>query len=165
MADFMSNTVANLVGTFVGAGLALWSAWWLEQRRIASRELRLLQGLIERLHRSRAIAPGRTRASGPLTVKEQRDIDRCAQSVIATRDRIAAVRDELSVHQHAAEILERMFVYCLTYLDISDEVPESYVEALMALRRELASQLNELQQSVPSLVPKEPGTAQLKFIA
>lgn len=160
MGDFASNLVANLVGTFVGAGLAILSAWWLERRRTASRERRKLQALIDHLYGIRAIAPNRSRADGPLRDAEREDKERCARSILATRDRIAAVRDDITVHTKAIPILDTMFSRCLTYLNAADDPPEGYVEELMGLRASLVGDLGQLTGVLPALTGREPGTAQ-----
>jgi hypothetical protein len=156
---FISNLVANLAGTFVGVGLALLGTWWLERKYVASRERSQLQGLVDRLYRSRAIAPGRSRPrGGALSPAEETDRERCAQSVIATRDRIAAISERLTVYLDVVPVLDRMYVACLHYLERAEE-PTRYVDALMTLRADLVTHLDEVKALVPGLVMRDPGTA------
>jgi hypothetical protein len=160
MGGFTSNLVANLLGTFVGAGLALYGSWWLERRSVAARERSQLQGLVDRLYRSRALAPSRVRLrpDEPLSAAEVTDRERCAESIIATRDRIGSIAEGLSVHIGAAPLLDRMYVSCLHYL-VQAERPARYVDELMTLRAEVVLLLDELSTAVPSLTMREPGTA------
>jgi hypothetical protein len=160
MGGFTSNLVANLVGTFVGAALALLGTWWLARRHTAARERSQLQGLVDRLYRSRAIAPDRSRPDQPLSPTEERDRERCAESIIATRDRIGGIADELSVYLAVVPVLDRMYIACLHYLEEAEE-PRHYVEALMTLRAEFITLLEELNTLVPALTMREPGSAYL----
>jgi hypothetical protein len=157
--DFVSNAGANIVGTFIGAGLALVSSWWLQRRSAVRADRRHLQGLVDRLYRSRAIAPGRSRTEGPLSELEVTDCERGTASIIATRDRTATVCDALTVLTGAIAPLERIYVHCLDYLDASTDDPSGYLEHLMELREKLQAEVDALVVVVPGLTGRELGTA------
>lgn len=159
MDGFWGNTLASLIGTFVGAGLALASTQYWTWRGERMRDRRLLQSVIDRLYRSRALAPDQTGGHGNSDRIDQ-DRIRCTRSVIATRNRIATVSDELSGHAKGTAPLNTMYVACLQYLTRADRQPDNYVDALMALRHVLEAQVDVLCSSEKGLHYRDPGTAQ-----
>ena len=159
MNDFLQNVGANLVGTFAGAALAVFTTWAIDRRNRRRNNEKQLQSLIDRIYRSRALAPHRTRPPGPLTPAEQLDFERCSLSVIGTRDRIALVSDELHQTAQVTEVLNDMYAECLTYLEASEAAPENYLREMMTLRGRLDRDLRKLCALVPSLAYRAPGTA------
>jgi hypothetical protein len=159
VTDFVDNTLANVIGTFVGAALALLSTWWLRRRATKARERRILQGVLDRLYRSRAIRPGRCRPEGALTPTERVDFERCARSIVDTRDRIAAVGDEIEMYAGVTPVLDAMYAHCLDYLDASETDHTRYVTELMELRSALEIDARDLARIVPLLQARSFGTA------
>ena len=88
MTAFWESVASNIIGTFVGAGLALLTSFFIVRHGETRNDLRLLQGLIDRLYRSRALRPNQVTL--PFDSPEVRENERrCAKSVLATRDRRA----------------------------------------------------------------------------
>jgi hypothetical protein len=50
MSAFWESVAANIVGTFVGAGLALLTSYLVVRHGETRNDLRLLQALIDRMH-------------------------------------------------------------------------------------------------------------------
>lgn len=160
LATFATDSLANLVGTFVGAVLAILSTWWYDRRSRKTGEIRSVQSVIDRIHRSRALRPDRTRQPGALSHAEQIDFERCSASVLATRDMAAQVKMEISVLVDLIPALEAIYVDCLEYLDMTESEPEAFIEGLMQLRRNLIFEIDELCELESRLESKSPGTAQ-----
>lgn len=160
MQDFVTNAGANLVGTFVGAALALLSAWWVRQRDRRASDRRELQSLITRLHRMRALVPVEDTRPRDTTGEFREDFARCNSSVLAARDRAAAVCDGLASSRGYA-IADRFVGHCLDYLDGVDLDPDNYVALLMVLRARAFDVVRELVAALPELQPLEPGRARL----
>lgn len=161
MDGFLGNLLATLVGTFLGAGLALWAAHAQAKRTDTVRDRRLTQSVIDRLYRSRALRPkqvGGVRG----TEWDREDRKRCTASVITTRERIAYVSDELSVGAKASIELGRMHVACLRYLSREEREPAQYVSALMVLREALAKEVNALCDRDKQLQRRIPGAGDLE---
>lgn len=159
MNDFVQNAGANLVGTFAGAALAIMTTWGLERRNARRNRVKYLQALVDRVYRSRALAPGRARPSGALTAVEDVDFGRCAESVLITRERIRSASDELHQQPEVTRVLDDMYADCLAYLESSELDHAAYLEGLMFLRAELDDALGKLCSLVPSLIYRAPGTA------
>jgi hypothetical protein len=158
MDGFLSNALANLIGTSVGAGLALATALYLSSRDKKIRDRRLIQSVIDRLHRSRALRPNQTGGNGD-SPDVTADREYCAKSILATRDRIATVSDELSVRAMGFGALEKMYVACLRYLSRVRRNPNNYVDELMGLREALVVQINALCKSDKEMHRRLPGGA------
>lgn len=161
MNAFWSSALANLLGTFVGAGLALLSAWWLARRTTRAREHQRLQGLLNHLSRMRALAPSHRRRGEPLSPGWERDKERCGQSVLAARDRVGRVRDDLSIYRKVFPVLDDMYEHCLQYLSAEVHQPEEYQSALMNLRQKIVEDLRRLKHEVPSLKESTAAAANL----
>jgi hypothetical protein len=159
MSDFLSNTVSNLVGTFVGAGLALLSAWGVARRERARSEIRRLQRLIDRVYRSRALVlvPDCPVQTSPLDDLQQRDFQRVTASVLTTRDLIGGITDSLDAGRPVVAVLDDMYAATLKYLNTTEVDSRDYVNELMRLRNELFAGEQRLQQLHPKLVLREPG--------
>lgn len=161
MDGFWESVASNVIGTFVGAGLALLTSYLVVRRGESRNDVRLIQGLVDRLYRSRALRPGRAPGdwASPATQEDQK---RGTKSVLATRNRIASVSDDLSGHSQAFDELDAMHVACLRYLNAVEEDPSRYVEALMELRAELEPLVERLCTGVRGVVWREIGTADLR---
>ncbi len=160
MGGFWGNVIANLIGTFVGAGLALAIAQYLSSRGETMRDRRLVQSVIDRLHRSRALRPDQTGGQGDSPAIST-DRQRCTESILTTRNRIAAVSDELSGRAKASGALDAMHLACLRYLSRVERDPHNYVDALMSLREALVVQVDALCASDKELHRRVPGGADL----
>ncbi len=159
--DFWLGLVSNIIGTFVGAGLALLTTFWVVRSGEKKNDVRLIQAVVDRLYRSRALRPGRVPGDYSLeSVRE--DQRRGTKSVLATRDRIALTSDELSTHSNAFDELDAMHLACLRYLNAVEDDPSRYVEALMELRAELEPWLRRLCEVTKGVVWREIGTADLR---
>lgn len=161
MGGFWENVASNVIGTFVGAGLALLTSYLVVRHGEAKNDTRLIQGLVDRLYRSRALRPNRPPVDYELP-EIREDQRRCTKSVLTTRNRIAFVSDELSTHSQAFDELDRMHVACLRYLNAVDDEPSRYVDALMELRAELQPQLEQLCAATRGVQWREIGTADLR---
>lgn len=161
MNAFWESVASNVIGTFVGAGLALLTSFFVVRHGETKNDLRLLQALIDRLYRSRALRP--SQVPGPFDTPEARENERrCAKSVLATRDRIAFTSDELSGHSDAFDELDRMHVACLRYLNDVQDDPSRYIESLMTLRSDLTPEVERLCSRYRALQWREIGAADLR---
>jgi hypothetical protein len=165
MSGFWSNTVSNLVGTFVGAGLALLSAWYVATRDRARSEAQSLQRLVDRIYRSRAywpvpIGPVRTH---PLAADEQADFERVTASILITRALIEKAADSLDPKRKSVAILDDIYVAILKYLNATEVNAHDYVNESMRLREELVLGEQRLKQLHPKLILRLPGTAELQI--
>ncbi len=161
MNAFWESVASNVIGTFVGAGLALLTSFFVVRYGETRNDLRLLQGLIDRLYRSRALRPNQVEVQfdSPEARENQR---RSTKSVLATRDRIAFTSDELSGHSDAFDELDRMLVACLRYLNDVQDDPSRYISSLMALRAELEPEVAGLCSRYPALQSREIGAADVR---
>lgn len=161
MNAFWESVASNVIGTFVGAGLALLTSFFIVRHGETRNDLRLLQGLIDRLYRSRALRPNQVAV--PFDTMEVRENERrCAKSVLATRDRIAFTSDELSGHSDAFDELDRMHVACLRYLNDVEDDPSRYISSLMTLRSELEPEVGALCARYGALKFRRIGAADLR---
>lgn len=161
MNAFWESVASNVIGTFVGAGLALLTTFFVVRHGETKNDLRLLQALIDRLYRSRALRANQV--PGPFDTPEARENERrSTKSVLATRDRIALTSDELSGHSDAFDELDRMHVACLRYLNDVQDDPSRYIQCLMTLRSELAPEVERLCDRYHSLQRREIGAADLR---
>jgi hypothetical protein len=163
MSNFLSNTASNLVGTFVGAVLALLSALAVARRERARSEAQRLQRLIDRIYRSRALKPDRSRPlvkDVSLSDDKKADLGRTTASVFITRDLIEEAANSIDPKRKSVAILDKMYVATLNYLDATEEKPSSYADGLMQLREELSSCEWQLRQLHPKLTFREPGSAE-----
>jgi hypothetical protein len=159
--EFWLDLTSNVIGTFVGAGLALMTSFLVVRHGEKKNDVRLVQALVDRLYRSRALRPGRLPGDYSLEAVRE-DQKRGTKSVLATRDRIALTSDELSSHSQAFDELDAMHVACLRYLNAIEEDPSRYVQALMELRAELEPVLRHLCDATPGVQWREIGTADLR---
>lgn len=161
MDPFWESVAANVIGTFVGAGLALLTSFFVVRHGETKSDLRLLQSLIDRLYRSRALRAGQV--ENPFDSPASRENERrSTKSVLATRDRIAHTWDEVSGHSQAFDELDRMHVACLRYLNDVQDDPSRYISSLMMLRGDLEAEVRRLCDHHPSLTWRELGAADLR---
>ena len=161
MNAFWESVASNVIGTFVGAGLALLTSFFVVRHGETQNDLRLLQALIDRLYRSRALRPNQV--PGRFDTAEARENERrSTKSVLATRDRIAVTSDGLSGHSDAFDELDRMHVACLRYLNEVQDDPSQYIQNLMTLRNELEPEVERLCSRYGSLRAREIGAADLR---
>jgi hypothetical protein len=161
MNAFWESVASNVIGTFVGAGLALLTSFFVVRHGETRDDLRRLQGLIDRLYRSRALRAHQVEL--PFDSPEARENERrSTKSVLATRDRIAFTSDELSGHSDAFDELDRMHVACLRYLNDVQEDPSRYIAGLMTLRGELEPEVERLCARYRALQYREIGAAEVK---
>jgi len=161
MGPFWESVAASVIGTFIGAGLALLTSFLVMRRQDTRNDLRLIQSLVDRLYRMRALRPDRPAVDYGLP-EVQEDQKRCTKSVLTTRNRIAFVSDELSTHSQAFDELDAMHLACLRYLNSIDEDPSRYVQLLNELRAELRPPLERLCSETRGVILREIGTADLR---
>lgn len=146
----------NLVGTFVGALLALLSAWWLRLRQQRRDDRRLLQNLIDGLHRKRAFRPVDV-SGGELLDWDDEDVQGCIDSVLDARRRIEEAADRLSTSTDVGNALDDMHRECSSWLSRTRRRPGCYVVGLMELRARLLALEGNIVEAVPGLMLREPG--------
>jgi hypothetical protein len=95
-----------------------------------------------------------------LAQTEHADRDRCAQSVLETRDLLQKVIGQLTPTDPAQRGLIEMNAACLRYLTNETEEPAAYARHLQELRRELDHGQQKLQAVSQQLVIREPGSAE-----
>ena len=155
--SFWSDVVANLIGTFAGAGLALLSSWGLSRGARRRTEQRLVQSVVDRLARSRALTHQATDRTGELSPAERDDLRRSTDSILATREYVARVLADLGPRSRAAPLLEEVHGACAGYLRSVETVPEGYATALADLAGHLARTVGELSRADPRLTARRPG--------
>ncbi len=160
MNAFWESVASNVIGTFIGAGLALFTSFLVIRHSEVQNDLRLLQALIDRLYRSRALRAGQVQ--GVFDEAAQENERRSTKSILATRNRIALTSDELSSHSDAFDELDRMHVACLRYLNQTEDDPSGYITSLMTLRAELAPEVERLCARYKALRWREVGAADLR---
>lgn len=161
MGAFWESVASSVIGTFIGAGLALWTSFLVVRHQETKNDARLIQSLVDRLYRARALRPDRPPVDYGLP-EIQEDQKRCTKSVLTTRNRIAFVSDELSSHSPAFDELDAMHLACLRYLNAIDEDPSRYVQLLAELRTELRPPLERLCSETRGVNWREIGTADLR---
>ncbi len=160
MGAFWESVASNVIGTFVGAGLALLTSFFVVRHGETKDDLRLLQGLIDRLYRSRALRPNQV--AGPDSPVDQENQRRSTKSILATRDRIAVTSDSLSGHSDAFDELDRMHIACLRYLNDVQDDPSRYISSLMTLRAQLEPEVARLCARYRALQWREIGAADVR---
>jgi hypothetical protein len=159
MIDFLSNTAANLIGTFVGVGLGLLTARAVTRREQGRAEVARLQRLIDRMYRSRALAPKPFTAprTTDLDPAEQLHYDRVTRAIFGIRDLIEAAANTFDPRAKAAPVLDEMYGAVLVYLNAIEVDHRDYVNESMRLREALAQAAARLKKLHSSLVLREPG--------
>jgi hypothetical protein len=158
LSGFWADVVANLIGTFAGAGLALLSSWVLSMRVARRRETRLLQSIIDRLARSRVFTHTDVGDHvGALSAGQVEDSRRSTESILASREHIGLAMSEFGADSDVRQALEDMYGACALYLHSVENDPNGYVRAICDLREVLGGMERELHQLRPRLRLKMPG--------
>lgn len=159
MIDFVSNTAANLVGTFVGVGLGLLTARAVNRRTQSRAEVARLQRLIDRMYRSRALAvkPFTPPRIAELDANERLHYDRVTRAIFGIRDLIETAAGTFDPRAKAVPVLDDMYGAVLVYLNAIEVDHRDYVNESMRLRDALVQAATRLKKLHPSLVVREPG--------
>jgi len=159
MIDFLSNTAANLVGTFVGVGLGLLTARAVQRRAQTRAEVARLQRLIDRMYRSRALAlkPAGPPRTTDLDPTERIHHDRVTSAIFGIRDLIETAAGTFDPRAKAVPVLDEMYGAVLTYLNAVEVDRRDYVNESMRLREALRQAAAKLKHLHSSLVLREPG--------
>ncbi|WP_143590732.1 hypothetical protein [Thermoactinospora rubra] len=159
MDDFISNAAANLVGTFVGAGLAFLTAWAVARRQQALSEISKLQRLIDRIYRSRALrkVPRTAARSAELNEYERADCERVTRSIFTIRSLIEDAANTFNAGASTVSVLDDMYGATLDYLNAIEIDDRNYINEVMRLREALLEGERRLKQLHPKLVLREPG--------
>jgi len=159
MIDFLSETAANLVGTFVGVGLGLLTARSVTRRERARAETARLQRLIDRMYRSRALAlkPFTPPRTTDLDQNERVHYDRVTRAIFGIRDLIEAAANTFDPRAKAVPVLDEMYAAVLVYLNAVEVDQRDYLNESMRLREALLAASVKLTKLHRSLVLKEPG--------
>lgn len=159
MSEFVSDAAANLVGTFVGAGLALLTAWAVARRQQVIAEIGKLQRLIDRIYRSRALTQvsQSARRSAPLDECERADFRRVTGAIFTIRGLIEEAANIFDSRAPAALVLDDMYGATLDYLNAVEIDDRDYVNEVMRLRKALLEGEMRLKQMHSKLVLREPG--------
>jgi hypothetical protein len=121
-----------------------------------------IQACINDIHRRRAYRPITASAlATPLAASVRDDLDRCNQSVLASRTQIARTMDSLPVGHRAATSLMSMHAACSRYLTAVERHEEQFWVLLMNLRQELLHGVSGLAATDPKLAHKEPGMGEV----
>jgi hypothetical protein len=156
--DFLLNVAA----TFIGALLALISGWLLSRADRVRHERSAIQACINDIHRRRVYRPFTASAlATPLAASVRDDLDRCNQSVLASRTQLARTMDSLPVGHRAATSLTSMHGACSRYLTAVERQEELFWVLLMDLRQALLDGISGLAVTDPKLDPKEPGMGEV----
>lgn len=156
MSGWWLDRSVNLVGTVVGALLALVSAWWrrrLQQRRDDGR---LLQNLVDGLHRKRAFRQVPV-SDDQLVEWDEEDLQRCVDSVLGARRCIEEAAARLSTSTEVRIAMGDMHSACNRWLRRTRRRPGSHVIVLMDLRARLLKLKGEIVDEHRKLTLREPG--------
>jgi hypothetical protein len=161
MSGFLANTASTVVGTVVGFGLALGGDRQLALRRRRHERTQSMQAVADRVFHARALRELDSDGSEVrvMAQTEESDRDRCAQSVLETRDLIQKVIGQLKPTDPAQRGLMEMHAACLQYLTSETEQPASYIRHLQELRRQLDRGQQKLKEVEPQLLIRPPGSA------
>lgn len=157
MSDFWSNLAANLVGTFVGAGLALISSHIATRNAARRAEAKRAQGIVDHISRARTFARTDYERSGPLSQAELDDLNRSTASILTIREHISRTLVEMRPVNPMIPILEDMFGACSLYLRSIEDDPSCYVRAIIDLRDALWQLETQIPQVNKSIVLWRPG--------
>jgi hypothetical protein len=146
--------IGPLIGTFAGALMAFSSERRSRRSEVQSREQAALSGLVADLNQKRALRPGELQSVDPAAGGH--DIERCAQSVLHTRELIRDARINLRPGSEAFEYLISMTASCNTYLREARMDPALYQYALARLHASLDSCVRALS-NLPGVAYRPPG--------
>lgn len=146
--------IGPLIGTFAGALIAFSSERRSRRNEMKSKEQAALNGLVADLNQKRALVAGQ-----PQSVElgaAGHDIERCAQSVLHSRELIRDARINLRPGSEAFDYLVSMTAACNTYLKEARIEPNLYQHALARLHALLDSDVRALS-NLPGVAYRPPG--------
>jgi len=157
--QFVADTVSSLVGTFVGTALTVLATWIGYRVQRARTESDKLQRLIDRIYRSRALAPKPVvaRRYAPLTDDELAHQQRVTSAIFTVRHHIEDAANTFSPRAKAVAVLDDMYVATLEYLTATETDVRDYLNQSMHLREALIAAEARLKQLHRGLVIREPG--------
>ncbi len=157
--EFLADAAANLVGTFVGAVLAILSAWAGYRIKQSRDEIRKLQRLIDRMYRSRALRPKplTSRRYTPLNTEERGHYQTVTSAIFTIRHLIEDAANTFSPKAKATPVLDDMYAAVLEYLNAIEVDDRDYLNESMRLREALVAAQARLKQLHAALVLREPG--------
>lgn len=158
-SEFLTEAGANLVGTFVGAVLAIVSAWVGYRIKQSRDEVRKLQRLIDRIYRSRALRPKPVteRRYTPLSAEERVHHQYVTSAIFTIRHLIEEAANTFSPKAKATAVLDDMYAAVLEYLSATEADERNYLNESMRLREALAAAEVRLKAIHRGLVLREPG--------
>ena len=159
MDEFVAESLASLVGTFVGTALTVLATYLGYRVRRARTEVDKLQRLIDRIYRSRALAPKGTTARRftPLAGDEQSHQQRVTAAIFTVRHHIEDAANTFSPRAKAVPVLDDMYAATLEYLNATENDVRDYINESMKLREALIAGEARLKQLHGGLVLREPG--------
>ena len=160
MADqFLADTVSSLVGTFVGTALTVLATWIGYRVQRARTESDKLQRLIDRIYRSRALAPKPVvaRRYAPLTDDELAHQQRVTSAIFTVRHHIEDAANTFNPKAKALPVLDDMYAATLEYLNATEVDVRDYVNESMRLREALIAAEARLAKLHRGIVLREPG--------
>ena len=157
--EFLADAGANLVGTFVGAVLAIFSAWVGYRIKQSRDEIRKLQRLIDRMYRSRALRPkpSTPRRYTPLTAEERVHYQNVTSAIFTIRHLVEDAANTFSPKARAIPVLDDMYAAVLDYLNAIEVDDRDYLNESMRLREALVAAEARLKTLHRGLVIREPG--------
>jgi len=161
MDGFLSNTWANLVGTFVGAALAIFAARRAERRHRRSTDVNELQRVIDRLADARALTkfPKSRPRTHPLSASAQEDEARVRLSVLNLRQMLADALHNISKDDPSLGHLRDMQGACSRYMNYVEVYPSDYENAVQHLRDTVLIGLHAIVAINRRLELREPGSS------
>jgi hypothetical protein len=157
--DFLVDASANLLGTFVGAGLALLTAALVKRAEQRRSEMSRLQRLIDRIYRSRALTskPMTAQRVTPLDAEARGHFQRVTSSIFTIRNLIEEAAGTFHPKAAAVPVLDDMYAATLDYLNAIEVDDRDYVNESMRLREALIAGGARLKRLHGSLVVRDPG--------
>lgn len=161
MDDFFGNTLANIIGTFVGAVLAIFSARQAERRQQRSADFNELQRVVDRLADARALTKFPKSSSPrtePLAAHALEDEGRVRASVLTLRRMLGDAIHNISKNDPSIPHLGEMQGACSRYLNYVELHPRDYENAVQHLRDRLYAGIYAICRNDTILRIREPGS-------
>lgn len=160
MDGFLGNTLANVIGTFVGAALAIFSARYAEGRQKRSANFNELQRVVDRLADARALTkfPKSSPRTGPLSDYLRNDEMRVRSSVLNLRHMLGDALHNISKDDLSVRHLREMQGACSRYLNYVESCPGDYENAVQHLRDRLRAGTHAIFRNDMMLKLREPGS-------
>lgn len=157
--DFLVDASANLLGTFVGAGLALLTAALVKRAEQRRAEMSRLQRLIDRIYRSRALTlkPTTSPRVAELSAEERGHFQRVTSSIFTIRNLVEEAAGTFHPKAPAVPVLDDMYAATLDYLNAIEFDNRDYLNESMRLREALIAGEARLKRLHRSLVVRDPG--------